>query len=94
MSEQEGFGFEVKGPSDKRLREHHADFTPGPIVRQGLDFLAEHLHDFVPKTFLDPSAGAGVFGQQAIRVFPTLKELVGVEKREEEMQSVARWYGS
>ena len=23
---------------------------------------------------------------------PTLKELVGVEKREEEMQSVARWY--
>lgn len=59
-----------------RLRDFEVDYTPGPVVRQGLQwaierlFSVEHFRRFDLRfglqcmRFLDPSAGAGVFGQQ------------------------------
>lgn len=46
----------------ERLREYEADYTPGPVVRQGLEWALQRVG--MPLRFLDPSAGAGVFGQQ------------------------------
>ncbi len=86
--EQTGLGFDDGGPDQERLREFQADFTPGPIVRQGLERVLDYCD---PMRFLDPCAGSGVFGQQLRQVYPP--ELSwAVEPRLEEKGNLKRHY--
>lgn len=85
---QEGFGFDAGEPDHDRLREFDADFTPGPIVFQALVRLSGWRR---PMTILDPSAGAGVFGQQCRLIWPDAK-IWGVEPRQEERNHLMRHY--
>ena len=71
----------------ERDREFEVDYTPSGVVRQGLDWLANYYaaaEGWPPLRVLDPCAGAGVFGQQAKKVWPALMLLTGVEPRSEE----------
>jgi hypothetical protein len=89
-AEQGDLGFDGGGPDYDRLREFDADFTPGPVVHQGLATVAELLPED-PALVLDPSAGAGVFGQQAKVVWPSAR-LIGLEPRAEEGAHLAQNY--
>lgn len=89
---QGDLGFDAGEPDHDRLRRFDADFTPGPIVRQGLVELRKLFvgrYDYI----LDPSAGAGVFGQQARELWPDA-HLTGVEPRQEETPYLERHYCS
>lgn len=103
MGEQEGFGFDVGGISEERLREFEVDCTPGPIVRQGFETLVELLYPWTlevlpprsqPLRVLDLCAGSGVFGQQARHVLRGASglHLTAVEIRPEEQPNLERWY--
>jgi len=89
--QQEAFGFEHGSVDEARLREHSADFTPGPVVYQGLEFVRE----FAPKRerirIADVCAGAGVFGQQARKLWPKA-HLTGIELRVEELPHLQAYY--
>lgn len=78
----------------ERERDFEVDYTPGPVVRQGLTWLANYCaaDGHQPMTMLDPCAGAGVFGQQATRVFGTDIYSLGIEPREEERENIVRNY--
>lgn len=75
---------------DEDLREREADLTPGPVVLQGLQHLAR-TYKLAPVRFLDPCAGAGVFGQQCRRVWPGAFR-VGIEKDHREEPSLEHNY--
>lgn len=61
--------------------KYMVDYTPGPVALQGARALAELIES--PRRILDPSAGAGVFGQVFRQVWPEAKT-VGVEPKREE----------
>lgn len=86
-------GSAVEVPDD-RAREYEMDLTPAPVVAQLLEYLATH-HGFVdddaPERILDPSAGAGVFGQECKRMWPKAHR-VGVEPRREESENLCKNY--
>lgn len=81
------------GPDPReRWAEHEADFTPEPVVRQGLGWLRE-LYDC--RRFLDPCAGAGVFGKVASDLWhslPTNGLSWALEPRLEEKRVLKRHY--
>lgn len=87
------------GPDRARWSEFDADFTPAPVVRQGLGVL--QLLDRrgrlgvqpgpEPHTIWDPCAGAGVFGMVGRSMFPAAK-LVATEPRSEEHVHLERHY--
>lgn len=81
----------------ERLREYEVDYTPGPVVRQGLEWLVLRLRmvlEFPRWRVLDPSAGAGVFGQQlhAMGHDPDHGFRWAVEPRFEEKGNLKRHY--
>lgn len=88
---QEGFGFDVGGIPDERLREFEVDCTPGPVVRQGFETLVDVFVPVPRLRVLDLCAGSGVFGQQARRVLDR-PHLTAVEIRPEERPNLERWY--
>jgi hypothetical protein len=83
----------------KRLRDHQADFTPEPVVRQLFAELATRSPHLVGKdesdreglVFLDPAAGAGVFGKVCAEVLPGFRR-VAIEPRDEEYDNLTRHY--
>lgn len=79
-----------------RMREFEVDYTPGPVVRQGLEWgLASSWRHRLPgMRFLDPSAGAGVFGQRlgALGHYPSVGMRWAVEPRAEETGNLKRHY--
>jgi len=77
-----------------RLREFEVDYTPGPVVRQGLAWALRHVG--MPRRFLDPAAGAGVFAQQldALGHDPDHGFRWAVEPRPEERGNLRRHYHS
>lgn len=83
----------VPGVDDVRAEwaEHDACFTPGPVVRQGLAWLAPRLPNDRRIVMLDPCAGGGVFGQQARLELGSRVEIHGVEPRASE-SGAARHY--
>jgi hypothetical protein len=91
MAEQGGFGFELGGYSEDRLREFEVDCTPGPIVRQGFETFVEAFSPPAGLRVLDLCAGSGVFGQQARSVLDR-PHLTAVEIRPEERPNLERWY--
>lgn len=92
----------------ERLREFEVDYTPGPVVRQGLEWALRRLHevDYITRfsllagfpglRFLDPSAGAGVFGAQldVLGHDPDHGTRWAVEPRPEERANLRRHYHS
>lgn len=88
---QSGFGFELGGIAEDRLREFEVDCTPGPIVRQGFETFDEVYTPPAGLRVLDLCAGSGVFGQQARRVL-SRPHLTAVEVRPEERANLERWY--
>lgn len=88
---QEGFGFELGGISEERLRAFEVDCTPGAIVRQGFEMFVEAYCPPAGLRVLDLCAGSGVFGQQARRVLDR-PHLTAVEIRPEERPNLERWY--
>lgn len=83
----------IGGVEDVRERwaAFDACFTPEAVVEQGLRWLRSYIGRRSAVTFLDPCAGAGIFGKVARGVFPALASL-GVEPRLEEHEHVARHY--
>lgn len=82
----------INDRNEERLRAHQADFTPAPIVRQGLEFVAARLWESglpAPKTILDPFAGGGVFAMVAREIWPEA-QITSFEAREEELPSLQR----
>jgi hypothetical protein len=90
-AEQQDLGFDSGAPDHERLRAYDADFTPGPVVAQGLEWVDRLVG--APDVFLDPSAGAGVFGQQYAALAPR-SHRIGIEIREEEFPGVEAHYMS
>lgn len=88
MSEQTALAVDTGAPDHGRMRDHEADLTPGPVVRQALTWIA-NIHE--PTRILDPSAGSGVFGQQARTLWPGAFSWA-VEKRGEEKANLKRHY--
>lgn len=93
-------------PSEERLREHQADFTPEPVVRQALSLMAHRITDDDQRArrqshglincrrkprILDIGAGGGVFGKVAREIWPHA-EIVAVENRPEEFGNLCRHY--
>lgn len=80
----------------ERLRDLEVDYTPGLVARQGLAWGVGHLFGGVRPhmRFLDPSAGAGVFGQQlaALGHDPDVGFRWAVEPRIEERGNLKRHY--
>jgi predicted RNA methylase len=76
-----------------RLRDYEVDYTPGPVAQQGLAWALRVLSMSYAsqRRVLDPSAGAGVFGQQ---LRPMLHEpfMWAVEPRFEEKGNLKRHY--
>lgn len=91
MIDQSDFGFDDGGPDHERLRAHGADFTPEPVVEQGIRWVKENLGPPRSLEMFDPCAGAGVFGKVMKRVFPDARTF-GCEIREEEERYVQHWY--
>lgn len=94
--EAEGFSlrhFEIRDQA--RLDETESDYTaPEPVVAlvdYWLRILAPELRRQRGARILDPSAGAGIFGQVLERFLP-LAERTGVELREEERRHVEANY--
>lgn len=78
----------------ERDREYEVDRTPGPVVRQGLNWGAEQFQRYMgrnPTCIIDIGAGSGVFGQQALHVWGPSPVRIGVEIRPEESDA-ARHY--
>lgn len=67
------------------------NYTPTPVIYQGLQALKLILGLKTPKTILDPSAGSGGFGVVIPKVFPG-SFTKGIEMREEEVWWVSRNY--
>jgi len=89
-----GFLTHPEEHDEERLRLHEADFTPRPVVRQCLRAAREHSPwRSVTKTgelrIVDGAAGAGVWAQEAWRMFP-MASVVAVELREEETPHLMR----
>jgi hypothetical protein len=85
---------QIEGIENERERwaEYDACFTPRSVVHQALSRLRSYVR--LPKRhgrLLDPSAGAGVFGQVARAVFPCWN-LVGIEPRVEERPYLEHHY--
>jgi hypothetical protein len=75
---------------EARLREHEADFTPMPVVRQCLEH-AVRLSGWSgdPESVCDPAAGGGVWLREMSRLWPCAYALA-IEKREEERVHLER----
>lgn len=87
--EQASLPLPSPGPNHKRLRKYEADFTPLPVVRQGLRWLADQIP--APRTVFDPCAGPGGFGQVVGEVWPDAHRY-GVDIRAEELPGLQRNY--
>lgn len=88
--------FDDEGPDRDRWAAHDADFTPLPVIRQGLACVLRLVQCYgssawTPRKALDPSAGAGAFGMVFRELLP-LCHTTGVEVREEEREHVMRNY--
>jgi hypothetical protein len=75
---------------EARLREHEADFTPTPVVRQCLEH-AVRLSGWNgdPERVCDPAAGGGVWLREMARLWPCAYTLA-IEKREEDRAHLER----
>jgi hypothetical protein len=89
MTEQATLDIDAGAPDFERLQEHEAWFTPAPVVWQGLAWVQQNLLGSGVSRFLDPSAGAGVFGQEAARLWPD-SDRYAIEIREEERRHLKR----
>lgn len=87
--------FDDAGPDRERWADHDADFTPLPVIRQGLVEIFRLLafvrrkNSFV-RSALDPNAGAGGFGVVFRELFNA--RTYGIEIREEERENIKRNY--
>lgn len=77
---------------DDRARAHEMDCTPTPVVEQLFAYLREYGYATDGMHYLDPSAGAGVFGMVASRMFPSSLRCA-IEPRGEEMENITKYYG-
>ena len=81
--------------SDERAREHEMDCTPTPVVRQLFQYLYTDGGTHYPTAgdvFLDPSAGAGVFGMVCAELCKNFVRRIAVEPRCEEYGNLAQHY--
>jgi predicted RNA methylase len=80
-------------PDDERLREHEADFTPLPVVRQCVDRACDIIG---PRPYgrgmrmCDPAAGAGAWASELRGCGGDEDRVVAIEKRQEEREHLKR----
>jgi predicted RNA methylase len=75
-------------PSEKRLAKFEVNYTPISVVRQCLTKLKQR-HDLKVKSFLDPSAGSGVYCKVVRELWPSAY-ICAVEPREEEREGLLK----
>lgn len=86
-----------EGPDRDRWAAHDADFTPLPVIRQGLSCVLRLVQYFSEESYkpvaaCDPAAGAGAFGVVFRELLAPFCQTTGIEVREEERAHVERNY--
>lgn len=77
-----------------RAREFDFDATPRGVVREVVGYIADvYRRTDEPLRIMDPSAGAGVYGSELRRLYPSA-EIIAIEPRAEEKDGLERHYDS